>query len=88
LFESGDGKDEGSSSEDVMFTYSMRQWGRGIGDAAMEAHGNLMLAVLKRSINEYMLLSEGNKNHPERFVMNKVTRIVGSLRNFFDKPIG
>jgi endo-1,3(4)-beta-glucanase len=76
LFQSGDGKDEESSSEDVMWAYSMRQWGREIGEAAMEARGNMMLAVLRRSLNEYMLLSKGCPNHPERFVMNKVTGIV------------
>ena len=39
LFESGDGKDEESSSEDAMFSYSMKMWGKTIGDASMEARG-------------------------------------------------
>ena len=45
LFESGDSKDEESSSEDALFTYGMKMWGQVTGDASMEARGNLMLSV-------------------------------------------
>lgn len=74
--DSWDGKDEESSSEDANFYYSMKMWGNLIGDAAMEARGNLMLAILKRSVNAYMLLASGNTNHPSNFINNKVTGIL------------
>ncbi|TGZ80596.1 glycoside hydrolase [Ascodesmis nigricans] len=76
LTASWDGKDEESSSEDVNFYYSMKMWGSLIGDASMEARGNLLLGILKRSINSYMLLSTGNTNHPSSFIGNKVTGIM------------
>lgn len=76
LFESSDGKDEESSSEDTMFAYGLKMWGRTIGDASMEARGNLMLSVLARSLDSYFLLKSDNKNHPANFVPNKNTGIV------------
>ncbi|KAI5816307.1 endo-1,3(4)-beta-glucanase [Pyronema omphalodes] len=76
LFESFDGKDEESSSEDYNFAYAMKLWGNVIGDAAMEARGNLMLGIMKRSMNSYMLLSPGNRNHPEGFVPGMITGIL------------
>lgn len=48
LFFSGDGKDEESSSEDYNFAYGMKLWGLVTNNVAMQARGNLMLAVLKR----------------------------------------
>lgn len=76
LFESWDGKDEESSSEDYNFAYAMKMWGNVVGNAAMEARGNLMLGIMKNSMNEYMLLSSGNANHPSNFVGNKLTGIL------------
>ncbi|KAF8249610.1 glycoside hydrolase [Wilcoxina mikolae CBS 423.85] len=76
LWESFDGKDEESSSEDYNFAYAMKLWGNVNGDAAMEARGNLMLGIMKRSMNNYMLLSTGNTNHPANFVGNKVSGIL------------
>ena len=64
LFESGDGKDEESSSEDAMFAYGLKMWGKTIGDASMEARGNLMLSVLSRSLQNYFLMSSDNMNQP------------------------
>ena len=78
LFESGDGKDEESSSEDVMYAYGLKMWGNTIKDASMEARGNLMLAVMRRSLNSYFLLASDNKIQPENFIGNKVTGIVSS----------
>ena len=49
VLDSGDSKDEESSSEDVMFAYGLKMLGRVIGNKAMEARGNLMLATLSRS---------------------------------------
>ncbi len=76
LFESADGKDEESSSEDAMFAYAIKMWGAAIGDANMEARGNLMLAILARTLKNYFLLEDDNINHPQEFIGNKVTGIV------------
>lgn len=71
LFETGDGKDQESSSEDAMFAYGLKMWGRTIGDASMEQRGDLMLSVLARSIQSYYLMDSDNKNQPARFIGNK-----------------
>lgn len=76
LFESADGKDEESSSEDTMFAYALKMWGKTIGDASMEARGNLMLSVLTRSLRDYFLLKENNVNQDSSFIGNKVTGIM------------
>lgn len=76
LFELADGKDEESSSEDAFFAYAMKMWGHVIGDASMEARGNLMLSILARTLDSYFLLSSDNKNQPANFIGNKVTGIV------------
>lgn len=76
LFESADGKDEESSSEDAFFAYAMKMWGHVIGDTSMEARGNLMLSILARTLNSYFLLSSDNKNQPANFIGNKVTGIL------------
>jgi endo-1,3(4)-beta-glucanase len=75
LFESGDGKDEESSSEDAMFAYGLKMWGKTIGDASMEARGNLMLSVLSRSLRNYFLMESDNVNEPPSFIGNKVPGI-------------
>lgn len=64
-----------------MFAYALKMWGKTTGDASMEARGNLMLGVLRRSLHEYFLLERENANHPPNFVPNKVTGIVSSLRS-------
>ena len=76
LFPSADGKDEESSAEDAFFAYALKMWGRTSGDTYMEARGNLMLAVLARSLRNYFLLESSNRNHPSNFIPNKVTGIV------------
>ncbi|KAL4866892.1 hypothetical protein BDV12DRAFT_198745 [Aspergillus spectabilis] len=76
LFESFDGKDQESSSEDAMFAYALKMWGRTIGDASMEARGNLMLGILRRSFTNYFLMESDNVNHPLNFIGNKVTGIL------------
>lgn len=65
---SADGKDEESSSEDYNGIYGMKLWGQVIGDASMEARGNLMLAVMRRSMQSYMLMSSNNAIQPASFV--------------------
>ncbi len=76
LYESGDGKDEESSSEDAMYAYALKMWGKTVGDPSMEARGNWMLAVLARSLQNYFLMDSGNTNQPAQFIGNKVTGIL------------
>ena len=76
LFDSFDGKDEESSSEDAFMSYAIKMWGHVIGDTAMEARGNLMLAVQKRVLGNYFLLSSTNINHPANFIKNKASGIL------------
>lgn len=76
LFESADGKDQESTSEDAMFAYALKMWGKTSGDASMEARGNLMLAILKRSLRSYFLLEDSNAIQPANFIGNKVTGIL------------
>ncbi|CAN9402383.1 unnamed protein product [Alternaria alternata] len=76
LFESGDGKDQESTSEDTFATYAIKMWGRVIQDPNMEARGNLQLAVQARSIKNYFLMEANNTNQPAGFVKNKATGIL------------
>lgn len=76
LFDSADGKDQESTSEDALFAYAMKMWGKTSGDVNMEARGNLMLAVMKRSLSNYFLLESTNTNQPANFIGNKVTGIM------------
>ena len=76
LFETGDGKDEESTSEDAMFAYGLKMWGRTIGDLSMERRGDLMLSVVSRAIQNYFLMESDNKNQPERFIGNKAPGIL------------
>ena len=89
LFARTDGKDEESSSEDINWAYAMNLWGYVTGDTAMESRGALMLAVLNRAINTYMLISHPpivgaphplnphpEDVHPELFNRNLVSGII------------
>jgi endo-1,3(4)-beta-glucanase len=42
----------------------------------MESRGNLMLGILRNSLNSYFLLSSTNTNQPSNFINNKVTGIL------------
>lgn len=79
LFESFDGKDQESTSEDTMFAYAIKMWGQTTRDASMEARGNLMLGILGRSLNNYFLMENDNLNQPRNFTANKVTGIVSTV---------
>lgn len=54
----------------------MKMWGYTISDPAMEARGNLQLAILRRSLRNYFLLESNNANHPANFIKNKVSGIL------------
>jgi endo-1,3(4)-beta-glucanase len=76
LYESYDGKDEESTSEDAMSAYAIKMWGRTIGDANMEARGNLQLAITVRSLQNYFLYENDNTVQPPNFIGNKVSGIL------------
>ena len=76
LFESFDGKNEESSSEDTMASYGMKMWGRVIDDKNMEARGNLMLAIQARSLHHYFLYLDDNAVEPSEYIGNKVSGIL------------
>ncbi|ODQ64259.1 glycoside hydrolase [Nadsonia fulvescens var. elongata DSM 6958] len=75
LFMSGDGKDQESSSEDYHFAYGMKLWGQVVGDGAMVARGNLMLSIMRRSFNKYVLYTDDNTVEPSQFIKNRVNGI-------------
>ncbi|KAI1272852.1 glycoside hydrolase family 81 protein [Xylaria sp. FL0933] len=76
LYETVDGKDQESSSEDAMAAYAIKMWGRTIKDANMEARGNLMLSIIARSLNQYYLYTSQNKVQPENYIGNRVAGIL------------
>jgi endo-1,3(4)-beta-glucanase len=76
LFASADGKNQESSSEDTMASYALKMWGRISGDSAMEARGNLMLAVQRRSLADYYLYTSDNTVEPAEFIGNKAGGIL------------
>lgn len=76
LFLALDGKDEESTSEDYHFLYGMKLWGKLTGDEDMETRADLMLAVIRRSIHNYILYSDGNQNVPAEIANNKVCGIL------------
>lgn len=75
MFASSDGKDEESTSEDYNFAYGMKLWGLAIGDNSMEARGDLMIAVMKRSMRNYFYMEDNNTIQPVNFIKNKVPGI-------------
>ena len=76
VFESADGKDQESTSEDYNYAYAQRLWGLITGDRAMEGRGLLMLSIMKRAFNMYFLLEDSNTIQPKAFIKNKVTGIL------------
>lgn len=76
IFPSGDGKNEESSSEDYHSVYALKLFGKVIGDEQMEQGANLMLGIMKTSLNLYMLFSNDNNVQPANFKGNKVSGIL------------
>ncbi|KAJ4371399.1 endo-1,3-beta glucanase [Neocucurbitaria cava] len=76
LFESADGKDQESTSEDGFASFAVKMWGKVIGDVNMERRGNLMLAIQARSFNSYFYLQSNNTNEPAHYIGNKVAGIL------------
>jgi len=76
LYEFGDGRNEESSSEDYNYAYGMRLWGAAINDKAIEGRGLLMLGVMKKSINMYMLTGSQLSIQPQEVKGNFVCGIL------------
>jgi endo-1,3(4)-beta-glucanase len=76
LYESFDGKDEESSSEDAMFAYALKLWGTAVGDANLAARGNLQLAITARALQAYFLYQSDNVIQPGQFIGNRVSGIL------------
>ncbi|CCK67974.1 endo-1,3(4)-beta-glucanase KNAG_0A02850 [Huiozyma naganishii CBS 8797] len=76
LFESGDGKDEESSSEDVNASYALKLWGEVTKNSDLEFLGSIQLSILASSLNHYFLYSDGNTTLPKSFIPNKVSGIL------------
>ncbi|EJS41884.1 dse4p [Saccharomyces arboricola H-6] len=76
LFENGNGKNEESSSEDYNFAYAMKLWGATIGDLSMELRGDLMISIMKDSMNDYFYYQDDNTIEPEEIIGNKVSGIL------------
>ncbi|KAG5436918.1 hypothetical protein PCANB_001328 [Pneumocystis canis] len=75
IFESPDGKDEESSSEDYNFYFSTKLFGMVIKDKHIVSRANLMLAVMKRSFHSYFLYEQTNTVIPKVFLPNYVAGI-------------
>ncbi len=58
------------------FFYAMTMWAIATRNFALEGLGRLQTGVVKRSINEYFLLKDGNTNHPPDFVKNKASSLL------------
>jgi len=86
-----DGKNQESSSEDMMSAYALKMWGTVSGDGKMAARGNLQLAVMARSMQSYYLMSTDNKVQPASYIANKVAGILFENKadhtTFFDPNI-
>ncbi|SCV01710.1 LANO_0F13146g1_1 [Lachancea nothofagi CBS 11611] len=76
LFANPNGKNEESSSEDYNFAYGMKLWATVIGDSSMERRADLMVAVMKRSMNSYFLMAQDNQVEPSEIVGNQVAGIL------------
>lgn len=76
IFPSGDGKNEESSSEDYHSVYALKLFGKVIGNLELENAANLMLGIMKSSLNLYMMYTSDNNILPPRFTANKVSGIL------------
>jgi endo-1,3(4)-beta-glucanase len=86
-----DGKNQESSSEDIMAIYAIKMWGQVIKDTNMVARANLQLAVMRRSFQDYYYYNTDNTVQPKNFIGNKVAGILFENKidhtTFFDPSI-
>ncbi|OAA70257.1 endo-1,3-beta-glucanase Engl1 [Cordyceps fumosorosea ARSEF 2679] len=76
LYASLDGKNQESSSEDMMHAYGLKMWGKVSRNAPLEARANLQLAITARSLQQYYLYEAENTIQPGSFIGNKVAGIL------------
>ncbi|KAG5984280.1 hypothetical protein E4U55_005438 [Claviceps digitariae] len=76
LYAAADGKNQESSSEDMMCAYALKMWGKVIKDEHLEMRGNLQLSIIARSLQNYYLYSKDNTVQPKQFIGNKVAGIL------------
>ncbi|QLG73884.1 hypothetical protein HG535_0F03960 [Zygotorulaspora mrakii] len=76
LFESGDGKDQESSSEDVNASYALKLWGLATENQPLIDIADIQLGILRTSVNMYFLYSDDNTVMPSAFIRNKVSGIL------------
>ncbi|KAK9449040.1 endo-1,3(4)-beta-glucanase [Limtongia smithiae] len=76
VFESADGKDQESSSEDYHHAYGIKLWAEVIGDHSMLARSSMTLAIMRRAMNDYILMNDTNTIQPANFIGNKVAGII------------
>lgn len=76
IFPSGDGKNEESSLEDYHAQYAIKLFAKVIGNKSLEMTANLMLGIMRTSMNMYMLYSDDNVQQPAQFKGNKVSGIL------------
>ncbi|OAA51792.1 glycosyl hydrolase [Metarhizium rileyi] len=76
LYAAMDGKNQESSSEDMMCAYALKMWGKVSKNSDLETRGNLQLSVLSRSLKSYYLYKTNNTVQPKRFIGNKVAGIL------------
>ncbi|OLN85332.1 putative endo-1,3(4)-beta-glucanase-like protein 2 [Colletotrichum chlorophyti] len=76
LYAAYDGKNQESSSEDMMHAYALKMWGEASGDSALAMRGNLQLSIITRALQQYYLYKSDNTVQPPQFIGNKVAGIL------------
>ncbi|CAN0187797.1 unnamed protein product, partial [Phaeothamnion confervicola] len=83
-----DGKDQESFSEDVHSVYAVALWGSIIGDVQLDYLGRVMISIMARTVNKYVLMDPQDGVHPSQFVGNKVPGIVWEAKCDFTTWFG
>ncbi|GAB0142401.1 hypothetical protein EsHS_00002952 [Epichloe bromicola] len=76
LYAATDGKNQESSSEDMMCAYALKMWGKVSKNTDVEMRGNLQLSIIARSLQSYYLYKKDNTVQPKQFIGNKVAGIL------------
>lgn len=67
VFESADGKDQESASEDYFAAYSLKLWATVTSDPKMWSRATLMLGLLRQTNRIYFQIQEGTLLHDPKF---------------------
>ncbi|RKP29205.1 glycoside hydrolase [Metschnikowia bicuspidata] len=76
IYPSGDGKSEESSSEDYHSIHALKLFALITGNKELEMTANLVLGIMKNSLNRYFLFLSDNKDMPPQILPNKVSGIL------------